>query len=305
VNPGSVEPFAFVDFVRPRRRDRYWLHILLLILAVGTTTWAGAAFAWAFDQNRPPSLEDFIPGFASGFPLLAGLPYSLTLLTILLAHEFGHYFACRFYGIDASLPFFLPVPTVIGTFGAFIRIRSAIGSRKELFDVGIAGPLAGFAFVVPALGIGLALSKSIPGIAESGDLVFGTPLILRALEALVFPGIPTADIYLHPVARAAWVGLLATALNLMPIGQLDGGHIVYALTSTRWHKRLTWFFILCLIPLGLLFSWTWLFWAAVLAIVARRHPTIYDEYPVGPRRTALGLLAFAVFVLSFCITPIS
>lgn len=305
MNPGAAEPFPLTGFGRSKPRDRYWLHILLLILAFASTTWAGAAFAWGFDQNRPPSVEDFIPGFSPQFPLSAGLPYSLTLLTILLAHEFGHYFACRFYGIDATLPFFLPVPTIIGTFGAFIRIRSAIASRKELFDVGIAGPLAGFAFVVPALAIGIAWSKVIPGVADTGDVVFGTPLILRLLEAAIFPGIPPSDIYLHPVARGAWVGVLATALNLMPIGQLDGGHLVYALTSGKWHKRLTYFFIACLIPLGVLYSWTWLFWAAVLAIVARKHPTIYDEEPVGPRRTALGILALAVFVLSFSLTPIS
>ncbi len=305
MNPGSAEHYVFHDFAPPRARDRYWLHILLLLLAFLTTTWAGAAFAWGFEQNRPPSVEDFVPGLGAAFPFTAGLPYSLTLLGILLAHEFGHYFACRFYGIDATLPFFLPVPTVIGTFGAFIRIRSAIASRRQLFDVGVAGPLAGFALVLPMLGIGLAYSKVIPGIAATGDLVFGTPLILRGLEALVFPGVRPEDIYLHPIARAAWVGVLATALNLMPIGQLDGGPLVYAMFSGRWHKRLTYFFIACLIPLGILFSWTWLFWAAVLAIVARRHPTIYDESPIGSGRVRLGILAFAVFVLSFSLTPIS
>ncbi|MBC7925896.1 MAG: site-2 protease family protein [Bryobacteraceae bacterium] len=272
--------------------------------ALATTTWAGAAFAWGFNQNLPLAIDYFVPGLSPQFPILAGLPYSITLLIILLAHEFGHYFACRFYGIDASLPYFLPMPTVIGTFGAFIRIRSAIPSRKQLFDVGVAGPLAGFAFVVPALAIGLAYSKVIPGIAVSGDLIFGTPLILRGLEAIIFPGIPSSDIYLHPVARAAWVGLLATALNLMPIGQLDGGHLVYALVG-RWHKRLTLFFIVCLIPMGFLFSWTWLFWAAVLAFVARRHPKIYDESPVGWNRTKLAILAFTIFLLSFSLTPIS
>ncbi|MBC8166892.1 MAG: site-2 protease family protein, partial [Bryobacteraceae bacterium] len=221
--PPRVQQGAFDPAVFRPAKDRYWLHILLLLLALATTTYAGAAFAWSFNQNRPVSAEDFVPLLRPQFPLLAGLPYSLTLLIVLLAHEFGHYFACRFHGISASLPFFLGVPTIIGTFGAFIRIRSAIESRKQLFDVGIAGPLAGFAFIVPALGIGLAYSKVIPGIASTGDVVFGIPLLVRGLEALIFPGVPASDIYLHPIARAAWVGVLATALNLMPIGQLDGG----------------------------------------------------------------------------------
>ena len=137
-------------------------------------------------------------------------------MTILLAHELGHYFACRYYGIDASLPYFLPFPSPIGTLGAFIRIRSPIYTRQALFDVGIAGPLAGFAVLLPALVIGIGESKVIPGIAERGDLIFGVPAIQRIFEWIIFPHVRSADILLHPVARAAWVGTLATALNLLP-----------------------------------------------------------------------------------------
>lgn len=284
-------------------RTRIWLHLLLFALAVFTTTLAGAAFDHAFQQNRPISDGEIFPGFLPPFPLAAGLPYSITLLGILFAHEMGHYFACRYYGIEASLPYFLGVPTLIGTFGAFIRIHSPIPTRRQLFDVGIAGPLAGFVLVLPALAIGLAWSKVIPGVAESGDIVFGTPLVLRILEAAIFPGVPASDIALHPVARAAWVGVLATALNLMPIGQLDGGHILYALAG-RWHKRLTWLFIALLIPAGLLFSWTWLLWAAILLVAARRHPRIYDEVPVGSGRLKLGLLSLLIFVISFTLVPV-
>ncbi|MBC8166934.1 MAG: site-2 protease family protein [Bryobacteraceae bacterium] len=225
------------------------------------------------------------------------------MLTVLLAHEMGHYLACLYYGIDASLPYFLGVPTLIGTFGAFIRIRSAIPDKKQLFDVGIAGPLAGFAFVMPLMAIGLAYSKVIPGIAQAGDIVFGTPLLLRGMEMLIFPGVPESDIYLHPMARAAWVGVLATALNLMPVGQLDGGHILYALAE-RWHRPLSMFFILLLIPLGLIFSWTWLFWAVVLFLLARKHPRIFDPAVLGSGRKKLGLLAVLIFVISFSPTPI-
>jgi len=303
VNPDPAEAYTYPEPVAPGLKKRYWLHAALLLIALATTSFAGAAFAWAFSQNRPPLAEDFIPGLVLPFSLLQGLPYSITLLTILLAHELGHFLTCRYYGIDASLPYFIGVPTIIGTFGAFIRIRSAIPSRRQLFDVAVAGPLAGFAFIVPALGIGLAYSKIIPGVVNTGDVVFGTPLLIRALESLIFPGVPWTDICLHPVARAAWVGVLATALNLMPVGQLDGGHIVYALAA-RWHRPLTLSFIALLVPCGLLFSYTWLFWAVVLFLVARRHPMIYDNTPVGSGRTRLALLSLAIFVLSFSLTPI-
>jgi membrane-associated protease RseP (regulator of RpoE activity) len=236
--------------------------------------------------------------------LLPGLPFSLTLLTILLAHELGHYLTCKHYGIDASLPYFLPAPTLIGTLGAFIRIRSAIYSKKQLFDVGIAGPLAGFAFVIPALGIGLAYSKVIPGIALRGDVVFGTPWIMRILEMAVFPGVPTTDIYLHPIARAAWAGIFATALNLLPIGQLDGGHILYAFIGDR-HRRLSLVLLALLIPLGVFVSYTWLPWAVLLFFFGLRHPRIYDSADMGPGRKKLGLLALIIFIISFTPAPIS
>ena len=186
--------------------------------------------------------------------LLRGLPFSLTLMTILLAHEFGHYLACVYYRVDASLPYFLPSPTLIGTFGAFIRIRSPIYSKRVLFDIGIAGPLAGFVFLLPALAIGLAFSKVIPGIAHQGSVQFGTPPVQWLLEQAIFPGVAPGDIYLHPVARAAWVGVFATALNLLPIGQLDGGHILYALVGER-HKLVSKVVIALLVPLGIFFWW--------------------------------------------------
>jgi membrane-associated protease RseP (regulator of RpoE activity) len=231
------------------------------------------------------------------------LAFSLTLMTILLAHELGHYFACRYYGVDASLPYFLPAPTPIGTLGAFIRIRSPIYTRRALFDIGIAGPLAGFAALVPALAIGVAFSKVVPGIAERGDLIFGVPKILRAFEWALFPGVPSRDIYLHPVARAAWVGILATALNLIPIGQLDGGHILYSFAGHR-HKLLSRIFVVALLLLGLFYSPTWLVWAVILFLFALRHPTIFDVTPLDRTRVVLGLTALAIFVLTFTVVPI-
>jgi len=303
--PGGPARFG----VRPvlPHKNRYWLHLLLFAITIFTTTAVGARMAENFAANRPA----FSPGDVAAIlhmgaepsRWLAGLPFSLTLLGILLAHESGHYVACWLYRIDASLPYFLPAPTLIGTLGAFIRIRSPIYTRRALFDVGIAGPIAGLIVLVPALAVGLACSKVIPGVAHSGELVFGTPLLERALASVVFPGVPATDIYLHPVARAAWVGALATALNLLPIGQLDGGHILYCFVG-KWHRRLSRLFVLALIPLGLFGSRNWLVWAVLLFFLGTRHPYIQDRTPLGPGRRKLAILALVVFLLCFTVAPV-
>lgn len=289
-------------------RHRYWLHILLFLVTLYTTSAVGARFVSNFNLGLPVFvLERDLMALAANSTdlgaLLSGLPFSLTLLTILLAHEMGHYFACVRYRLDATLPYFLPAPTFIGTFGAFIRIRSIIYSRKVLFDVGAAGPFAGFVALLPALLVGVSMSKVVPGIASTGDIAFGTPLLLTLFERLFFPGVASADIYLHPVARAAWVGLFATALNLLPIGQLDGGHIVYAIAASR-HKLISRIAIAVLVLMGYLFWWVWYVWAAALFWLGRKHPFIHDETPVGANRVALGLLAFAIFLVSFMPAPI-
>jgi membrane-associated protease RseP (regulator of RpoE activity) len=287
--------------------DRLWLHVLLFLLTALTTTAIGARLAFNFEHNLPPfDLErDFVllpQTIASPRALVQGLPYSLTLLTILVAHELGHYVACLFYRIDASLPYFLPAPTFIGTFGAFIRFRSVVRSRRELFDVAVAGPLAGFLFVIPALGLGMALSKVVGGIGQEGELRVGTPLLLWILERLTFPGVSSTDIYLHPIARAAWVGLLSTALNLLPIGQLDGGHIVYALFGER-HRQISLFVICALVPLGFVY-WPWWIWAGVLFFLGRRHFSIVDASRLGPERVRIAAFIVAIFVLSFIPAPV-
>jgi membrane-associated protease RseP (regulator of RpoE activity) len=285
-----------------------WLNILLLVLTLITTTLVGAHMMFNFSHNLPffdleRDLDIFTVGLKSPALFWTGLPFSLTLLTILMAHELGHYLACVYYRVDATLPFFLPAPTpVTGTLGAFIRIRSAIYSKRVLFDIGIAGPLAGFIFVIPALGVGLALSKVIPGIGHQGSLQFGVPLLEWLLQRAIFPGVPSTDIYLHPIARAAWVGMFATALNLLPVGQLDGGHIVYALLG-KFHKRITQGFLLALLPLGTFWSGWW-FWAALLFFLARRHPPVYDQTDIGTSRVQLGVLALVVFILCFSLAPI-
>lgn len=274
-----------------------------------TTTLVGAHMQYNFSHNQPffdieRLGEIFTLGLKSPSLFLAGLPFSLTLLTILMAHELGHYVACVYYNIDASLPYFLPSPMPItGTLGAFIRIRSAIYSKRILFDIGIAGPIAGFIFLLPALGVGLAFSKILPGINHQGTIQLGMPALQWIAQKLIFPGVPAADIYLHPVARAAWVGMFATALNLLPAGQLDGGHIIYALIG-RSQKWITNIFLVALLPMGKL--WTgWWFWAVMLFFFARKHPPLYDQTDIGVSRTKLGFVALAIFLLCFSIAPIN
>jgi hypothetical protein len=252
-----------------------WLHILLLLLTILTTTIVGARMQFNFNHDLPTfdldrDFNAFLTFWQHPAALLGGLPFSLTLITILLAHEFGHYLACVYYGLDATLPFFIPAPTPIGTMGALIRIRSEIYSKRALFDVGIAGPIAGFVFLLPALAIGLAFSKIVPGINHQGSINYGVPPVLWLLERLIFPGVSPADIYLHPVARAGWVGVFATALNLLPVAQLDGGHILYALRGDRhlWISRAV---IALLIPLGAFFWGGWLLLPIVVLLLALWH----------------------------------
>ncbi|HKW97832.1 MAG TPA: site-2 protease family protein [Bryobacteraceae bacterium] len=296
-------------FARTRRKDRYWLHLLMFALTLLSTTIVGARMQYNFAHNLPFfDLERDLAAFGVwwGQPrlLLQGLPFSLTLLAILLAHEFGHYIACRHYHVDASLPYFLPAPTFTGTLGAFIRIRAPIYSKRVLFDIGVAGPIAGFIFLLPALSTGVAYSKIIPGVAHQGAFTFGTPALLWLIERAVMPGVGTADIYLHPVARAAWIGILATALNLLPIGQLDGGHILYSMVGER-HKLLSRIFAAILVPIGILFWSGWLVWAVLLLIFGMRHPAIYDPAELSPGRKKLAWLSLVIFILCFTLSPIA
>lgn len=294
-----------------RDLGRVWLHVLLLVLTIMTTTIVGSRMQFNFEHNLPAfdlnrDWSVFLTFWRHPVTLLGGLPFSLTVITILLAHEFGHYLACVYYDINATLPFFIPFPSPIGTMGAFIRIKSPIYSKRILFDIGIAGPIAGFIFLLPALSIGLAFSKVVPGINHQGSLsslTFGVPPVLWLLERVIYPGVLPADIYLHPVARAGWVGVFATALNLLPVGQLDGGHILYALTGEK-HRWISRAFIVLLIPAGLFFWQGWLMWAVFLFLFARRHPAIYDLADIGEVRIRLGVLALAMFLLCFMLAPI-
>ena len=281
---------------------RVWLHVLLFAVTLVTTTLVGGV-----------AFGDLPPGFkATGFTELlfhravlgAGFAFSVPLLVILLAHEMGHYIACRYHRLDATLPFFLPVPFGIGTLGAFIRIRTPLLNKRELFDVGASGPLAGFVVALPVLFAGIALSHPVAELPKGGVMIFGEPLAFKALAWLVHPEVPPGgDLLLHPVGFAAWFGLLVTALNLLPFGQLDGGHITYALFGS-WQRRIAWPLLAVLAVLG--FWWTgWWFWAVIALVMRVRHPWIPDEAAMlDPRRRLLGFLCIAVFLLCFTPEPI-
>ena len=285
---------------------RWWINGLLLLFTLVTTTVYGAAVASSFYAGQPFTADLIWAGYPlliqGNTAILRGLMFSLPLLAILLAHELGHYVACRRSGVDATLPFFLPSPLLLGTFGAFIRIKSPIFTRRALFDIGVSGPIAGFVALLPFLAAGIAQSRVIPHVATSGDFVFGTPLLIRFVEWLRFPGIAVGDIALHPFAQAAWAGLLATAINLLPVGQLDGGHILYALLG-RVHKMVSRLFLVLLLAMAY-FSLSWLFWAVILFILGTRHPLVYDDLPLDTKRRWIAAAAFAILIISLSLTPV-
>ncbi|MGC2110068.1 MAG: site-2 protease family protein [Candidatus Korobacteraceae bacterium] len=301
-------------FVAARPRRRYWLHILLLLLTLFTTLVVGARLQDNFVRDLPAfDPENFVfPLFHLGWivqspaRLVMGLPFSLTLLGILLAHEFGHFFLADKNGVYATLPYFIPAPTFIGTFGALIRIKSPIRSRKALFDIGIAGPIAGFLVAVPVLFWGLALSKPMPPGASHPVVEFGYPLIFKLVSRLLAPlrphAAPLGSLYLHPVAVAAWVGMFATALNLLPGGQLDGGHITYAV-SPRAHKWVTRVTIVVLIVMGRFWPGWWI-WALILGFTGMQHPNVPKWPDIGSGRRWLALLAVLMLALTVMLTPV-
>jgi membrane-associated protease RseP (regulator of RpoE activity) len=280
---------------------------LLFGLTLLSTLAVGAQIALAYAANRAADIGDFNPYalmFRHPSLLRAGLPFALTLMGILLAHELGHYFACRYYGIAASYPYFIPAPTLIGTLGAFIRIRAPILNRRALFDVGLAGPVVGFLFALPALIAGILTSKSVPAGTVSDGVVFGNPLLVRLLMVILRPGLSPEHLLLNPIGRAAWVGLLATALNLLPAGQLDGGHIVYAL-APAYHRSVSLVVVLLLLPLAYLWP-GWLLWAALLLLIGFRHPPLLDPYSSLDRvRLIWAWIGLAIFLLCFTPAPFS
>jgi membrane-associated protease RseP (regulator of RpoE activity) len=288
-----------------RQRKSLAIAVLLFALTLISTLAVGAQCASSYAAGQSPDFEELFSTFAAllSHPqlLLGGVPFAFTLIGILLAHELGHFFACRYYGISASYPYFLPAPTLIGTLGAFIRIRSPIYNRKALFDVGLAGPVVGFLFAVPALAIAIFYSRVVPFSEAHSSIVFGQPLVMRFLVGMLRPGVTPGDLLLHPVGRAAWVGLFATALNLLPAGQLDGGHILYSVAS-KYHKKVTLVVALLLIPLGVFFWRGWIMWSVLLLAIGFRHPPLLNRWEKLDR-TRLIWAAVAVLMFILCFMP--
>ena len=311
---------ALPEPTAPPPSERYWLHALLLVLTAFTTLIVGAKLEFNFQHNLPAITvgNGFIPFFpiewvlARPARLLLGIPFSATLLMILLAHEMGHYLFCRYYRVHATLPFFIPAPTVIGTLGAVIRIKAPIRSRGALFDIGIAGPIAGFVVALVTLAVAMTMSKPLtPGIAVP-DLQLGLPWIFQLMHGVlrsVVPGyavgpLPLARVYLHPTAVAAWVGMYATALNLLPSGQLDGGHIVYAL-APRAHRVISWITVVGLAFMGR-YNYAWWFWGALITIMniltfRQQQAPEFPEIPAN--RWMLALLAAVMLAVTLTVSP--
>jgi membrane-associated protease RseP (regulator of RpoE activity) len=293
---------------RPARRE-WILPSILFAATLLSTTFAGLFYI--ADVGFGTLL---VTAFLHPTILLLGLPFSLTLITILLAHELGHYFACRYYGIRCTPPFFIPLPvSIAGTLGAFIRIKSPFQHKRALFDVGVAGPLAGFAFALPALFLGIGLSRIIPKGNLPGAINFGEPLLFRWVGKLVLGYSPASqDMLAHPIAMAAWFGLLATCLNLFPIWQLDGGHISYAVFGRRVQRKISIFAAGALVLISFL-GWplpSYLVFGAILLIFGLRFrfyhpPTLFDEEEIGPIRLAIAILALLILLVSFTPVPIS
>jgi membrane-associated protease RseP (regulator of RpoE activity) len=301
-----------VVVIQPPKR-RYWLHALLFLATVFTTLCIGAHMQYSFDNNLGLFSQDLDLWpwpwvFQDWHRLGLGIAYSACLLGILTAHELGHYVYCVLRRVFATLPFFIPAPTLIGTLGAFIRIKSPMRSRAELFDIGIGGPIAGFVVAVPVLIFGLLASKPLIGDANATPI--GFPLMFHlvhwAISALgshaAVAQAPLTGIYLHPAAVAAWVGLFATSLNLLPGGQLDGGHIIFAV-NPRMHRPISLLSIVVLLVLSWFCWYGWLLWAVVLRFTGGRHPDVPAAPPLNRTRRVLAVFALIMLVLTLTPAP--
>lgn len=270
--------------------SKFKIQILLFILTVFTTLIAGA-------------LQEGINPLKEPWKMYKGIPFSFTLLGILLSHELSHYFAGRAHHTKATLPYFIPAPSLIGTFGAFIKMKSPIETRKALIDIGASGPIAGFVISVIASIIGLAYSEVIILPRVEGTLSLGDSILFLTLSRLVLGLSPAGhDILLHPVAFAGWIGLFVTSLNLIPIGQLDGGHIAFGLFG-GFHRCLSIVLIFVLLIFGLFLWEGWALWAFLLLILGLRHPPVVQWEILDYKRRFIGGLSFFIFVITFIPQP--
>lgn len=297
--------------------ERWWLHVLLFLTTLVTTTIAGSVLrgtlvvddAWGLLRGRVTSVGDPVAALASG------LVFSIPLVAILLAHELGHYLTARRYQLNVSPPYFIPVPlwpNFIGTMGAFIRLRTLLNDRRQLFDVGLAGPIAGFVIALPVLLIGIRLSHPLPPVEGvsgmvlwvGGDrLLLGDSPVTLATRLLVWGKL--GPIAMHPMALAGVLGMFVTMINMLPMAQLDGGHVLYA-AQPRWHQRVALLFWITLLGLG--YWWVgWYVWAGLVLVLSRGrldHPTVLvPERPLPPSRRRLAWVALVLFVLTFAPVP--
>jgi membrane-associated protease RseP (regulator of RpoE activity) len=297
----------------PPPTPREWaISLLLFLLTILTTLFAGV-----FEYFEIYGFKFFSIIYRHPRLLLNGVFYSFPVIIILAAHELGHYLACRYYGMSCTPPYFIPIPLPLtGTLGAFIKIKSRFINKKALFDIGIAGPLAGFLFILPTLWFGVSLSRVVPKMPLPHNLeIYGDPLI-RLIFAKILLGYSPAhqDLILNPIAKAAWVGLLATSLNLLPVWQLDGGHISYAIFGRSWHRRISLGVVMAMVIFSIS-KWQhpvppYLLFLALLMFFGFRdrfyHPrTIWDEDKLGFGRLVLGFVALLILILSFMPVPIS
>jgi membrane-associated protease RseP (regulator of RpoE activity) len=301
----SPDRFAPPPLSPPRRRwrpgSRFRLpehpifHLALLAATFVTTTLAGGA---AFTDRG---------GWLRGGRFSDGFPFSIPLLLILGSHEMGHYLMCRRYGLAATLPYFIPSPflNLIGTFGAVIRIKEPIRDKRQLIDVGAAGPLTGFAVTIPFLFAGVTRARPILTMTTQGSVLFDYPLAVRIAQRLTGIGFYTsAGVHESPTFMAAWFGLLVTALNLLPIGQLDGGHVLRAVAGRR--QPIVSAIVLALAAASGFWGPTWIAFAAIVAIfIGIRHPPVEnDDEPLDFGRQMVALLCIAVFLLCFSLVPV-
>jgi Zn-dependent protease len=293
---------------RQAKAERPWIQAALLLLTLFSTTMVGMRYMVNFQQGKFPLSSDadvfpfrWVCANMSHFAL--GLPFSLTLLGILLTHEFGHYFACRAYGIRVSMPYLIPAPSLSGTAGAVIRLKSRVHSRAALLSIGAVGPIAGFFVALVMACIGLALSRQVP--VEPHKLVtFQSPLLFKLLPHLLGNSLSLridAPLLWHPVFIASWIGILITSLNLLPAGQLDGGHILYSL-SPRLHRGITYIVMAALLYLGVMHWLGWLLWVGLLSLPGMRHPAVRYTDPL-PHPKLLLLAPVALLILILTATP--
>lgn len=304
--PAGPDGPAAGAFASPDYRPRWWLHVLLFAATLLSTSFIGAV-SWT---GVPPEVARLgvVEALLDPRLYIAGFPFSLPLMTILLCHELGHYLAARRNGLTATPPFFIPFPVPlfpIGTLGAVIRIKDPIRNRRQLVEVGAAGPIAGFLALLPFLAYGISRSDLGPSMPDVPGLIeFAEPLVYNLLELVIWgPLEDGTTLYLHPTGMAAWWGLAITLLNMLPFGQLDGGHVCYALFG-RWHRRLAWPLLGVLAGLGILWP-GWLLWVVIILFMRPKHPPLWDEdLPLSAPHRLLGWAALAIFVLCWMTVPI-